>query len=249
VELFGFIDRDMEKTVAPGETPMKILVIEDDKETLDFIVKGLAQAGHTLEAAQNGRDGIFMAIDGAYDVVIVDRLLPVIDGVSLVRTLRGANLTTPILFLTTMGDVDDRVEGLDAGGDDYLVKPFAFSELRARVDALCRRPPPAKETGYLAIGDLEMDLIRRTVKRGGQVIELQPLEFRLLEYLMRNAGRVVTQTMLLERVWEYHFDPKTKIVEANVSRLRAKLDRPFCAPMLRTIRGAGYVLDVPDGPS
>lgn len=226
---------------------MKILVIEDDEETLTYVAKGLAQAGHVVEGARNGRDGIFMAMDSVYDVVIVDRLLPIIDGISIVKTLRSANMTTPILFLTTMGDVDDRVEGLDAGGDDYLVKPFAFSELRARVDALSRRPVTAREETCLTVGDLEMDLIRRTVKRAGRLIELQPLEFRLLEYLMRNAGRVLTQTMLLERVWEYHFDPKTKIVEANVSRLRAKLDRPFDEAMLRTIRGAGYILDVPDG--
>jgi two-component system OmpR family response regulator len=179
--------------------------------------------------------------------MIMDRLLPVIDGISVVKTLRSANVVSPILFLTTMGDVDDRVEGLDAGGDDYLVKPFAFSELRARIDALGRRAPTASEESCLTVGNLEMDLIRRTVKRASQPLDLQPLEFRLLEYLMRNAGRVVTQTMLLERVWEYHFDPKTKVVEANVSRLRTKLDRPFDEAMLRTIRGAGYVLDVPDG--
>lgn len=226
---------------------MRILVIEDDEETLAYIVKGLSQAGHMVEGARNGRDGIFLAMDGSYDVLIVDRLLPEIDGISVVKMLRSANVTSPILFLTTMGDVDDRVEGLDAGGDDYLVKPFAFSELRARIDALCRRAPTPSEESCLTVGNLEMDLIRRTVKRAGQPLDLQPLEFRLLEYLMRNAGRVVTQTMLLERVWEYHFDPKTKIVEANVSRLRAKLDRPFDEPMLRTIRGAGYVLDVPDG--
>lgn len=226
---------------------MRILAIEDDEETLAYVVKGLSQAGHMVESARNGRDGIFMGMDGSYDVLIIDRLLPVIDGISVVKTLRSANVMSPILFLTTMGDVDDRVEGLDAGGDDYLVKPFAFSELRARIDALCRRAPTASEESCLMVGNLEMDLIRRTVKRAGQPLDLQPLEFRLLEYLMRNAGRVVTQTMLLERVWEYHFDPKTKIVEANVSRLRAKLDRPFDEPMLRTIRGAGYMLDAPDG--
>ena len=198
-----------------------------------------------MEAATNGRDGIFMATDAVYDVMIVDRLLPVMDGISIVRAIRSAGIATPVLFVTTMGDVDDRVEGLDAGGDDYLVKPFAFSELRARVDALGRRPPAAKNDRQLTVGDLEMDLIRRAAKRSGRPIDLQPLEFRLLEYLMSNAGRVVTHTMLLERVWGYHFDPKTKVVEANVSRLRAKLDRPFDEPMLRTIRGAGYILDLP----
>ena len=225
---------------------MKILVIEDDRETLTYIVTGLLQAGHSVDSAANGRDGLYMAMDGPYDIVVVDRLLPGIDGISIVKMLRSAQISTPILFLTTMSDVEDRVQGLDAGGDDYLAKPFAFSELRARVDALCRRPPAAKEASCLTTGDLEMDLIRRTVKRAGQLLDLQPLEFRLLEYLMRNAGRVVTNTMLLERVWEYHFDPKTKIVEANISRLRAKLDRPFDVPMLRTIRGAGYILDVAD---
>ena len=225
---------------------MKVLLIEDDEDTRSYIVKGLTQAGHFVDSTNNGRDGIFMAIDSAYDAVIVDRLLPAVDGISIVKTLRSANITTPVLFLTTMGDVDDRVEGLDAGGDDYLVKPFAFSELRARIDALCRRPTATKEQSYLTVGDLQMDLNRRMVKRAGRTIELQPVEFRLLEYLMRNAGRVVTRTMLLEWVWEYHFDPKTKVVEANVSRLRAKLDQPFDEAMLRTIRGAGYILDAPD---
>ncbi len=225
---------------------MRILVVEDDQETLRYVTKGLQQSGHTVETAANGRDGIFMATDSVYDVMIVDRLLPIMDGISIVRAIRGAGIATPVLFVTTMGDVDDRVEGLDAGGDDYLIKPFAFSELRARVDALGRRPPGTKNTGNLSVGDLEMDLIRRTAKRNGRPIELQPLEFRLLEYFMNNAGRVVTHTMLLERVWGYHFDPKTKVVEANVSRLRTKLDKPFDEPMLRTIRGAGYILDLPE---
>jgi two-component system OmpR family response regulator len=240
------VEEVVEQITTVKEMSLIILVIEDDKETRKYIVTGLTQAGHSVESADNGRDGIFLATECAYDAVIVDRLLPVIDGLSLVKTLRAVNVTTPILFLTTMGDVDDRVEGLDAGGDDYLVKPFAFSELRARVEALCRRPTIATEASCLTVGDLEMDLIRRTVKRAAQTIDLQPLEFRLLEYLMRNAGRVVTQTMLLERVWEYHFDPKTKIVEANISRLRTKLDRPFEKAMLRTIRGAGYILDTPE---
>lgn len=225
---------------------MRILVVEDDYETLNYVAKGLQQSGHVVETATNGRDGIFMATDSAYDVMIVDRLLPIMDGLSVVKAIRSAGIATPVLFVTTMGDVDDRVEGLDAGGDDYLMKPFAFSELRARVDALSRRPPTAKNTGNLCVGDLEMDLIRRVAKRNGRAIDLQPLEFRLLEYLMSNAGRVVTHTMLLERVWGYHFDPKTKVVEANVSRLRAKLDKPFDEPMLRTVRGAGYILDLPD---
>lgn len=225
---------------------MRILVVEDDHETLNYLAKGLQQSGHVVETATNGRDGIFMATDSVYDVMIVDRLLPIMDGLSVVKTMRSVGIATPVLFVTTMGDVDDRVEGLDAGGDDYLMKPFAFSELRARVDALSRRPPTAKNTGNLCVGDLEMDLIRRVAKRNGRTIELQPLEFRLLEYLMNNAGRVVTHTMLLERVWGYHFDPKTKVVEANVSRLRAKLDKPFDEPMLRTVRGAGYILDLPD---
>jgi two-component system OmpR family response regulator len=226
---------------------MRILVIEDDDQTLNYIAKGLTQEGHLVETADNGRDGAFMATDIAYDVMIVDRLLPHLDGISIVKMIRDANIPTPVLFLTTMGGVADRVEGLDAGGDDYLVKPFAFSELRARVNALARRPATTRDETHLSVGELEMDLIRRTVKRNQQLINLQPLEFRLLEYFMRNAGRVVTQTMLLEHVWNFHFDPKTKIVEANVSRLRAKLDKPFGEAMLRTIRGAGYLLDVPEG--
>lgn len=225
---------------------MRILVVEDDHQTLSYVAKALAQSGHIIETATNGRDGIFMATDAVYDVMILDRLLPVMDGISIVKAIRSADIATPVLFITTMGDVDDRVKGLDAGGDDYLVKPFAFSELRARVDALGRRSPTAKNISNLCVGDLEMDLIRRTAKRNGLSIDLQPLEFRLLEYLMHNAGRVITHTMLLERVWGYHFDPKTKVVEANVSRLRAKLDRPFDEPMLRTVRGAGYILDIPD---
>lgn len=224
---------------------MKILVIEDDHQTLSYVAKALTQSGHVVETATNGRDGIFMATDAIYDVMIVDRLLPVMDGISIVKAIRSAGIATPVLFVTTMGDVDDRVEGLDAGGDDYLVKPFAFSELRARVDALARRPSNIKNTDSLTVGGLELDLIRRTAKRGGHPVELQPLEFRLLEYFMQNAGRVATHTMLLERVWGYHFDPRTKVVEANVSRLRAKLDKPFDEPMLRTIRGAGYILDDP----
>ena len=224
---------------------MKILVIEDDAETADYTVQGLREEGHTVDLESGGKAGLVRAVDGSYDVLVVDRRLPEVDGLTIVKTLRGAGVKTPILFLTTMAGVGDRVEGLEAGGDDYLVKPFAFSELLARVNALARRPPLAEETAVLSVGDLEMDLVRRKVTRSGTEIELLPREFRLLECLMRNAGRVVTRTMLLEQVWDFHFDPKTNVIETHVSRLRAKLDRPFDKPMIQTRRGAGYILAKP----
>ena len=223
--------------------PMKILVIEDDADTADYIVQGLREEGHNVVHAGDGRTGLLLASGDEFDVIVADRRLPALDGLSLVRTLRGAGNRTPVLFLTTMTGVDDRVEGLEAGADDYLVKPFAFSELVARIHALARRPPMAAEQTTLAVGDLEMDLLRRRVTRAGRTIELQPREFRLLEYLMRNAGRVVTRTMLLERVWDFHFDPRTSVVETHISRLRAKIDRPFGTELIRTVRGAGYSID------
>ena len=222
---------------------MKILVIEDDRETGDYIVQGLREEGHTVDRAADGRDGLVLATGESYDVIVADRRLPGVDGLTIVKTLRGAGNATPVLFLTTMTGVNDRVEGLEAGADDYLVKPFAFSELLARIHALARRPPIAAEQTTLAIGDLEMDLLRRRVTRAGQPIELQPREFRLLEYLMRNAGRVVTRTMLLEQVWDFHFDPRTSVVETHISRLRAKIDRPFDSELIHTVRGAGYTVD------
>lgn len=222
---------------------MKILLVEDDAAMAAYIARGLSEAGHTVDCVSDGRDGVLRASTEPYDVLIVDRMVPALDGLSLVRTLRAAKIATPVLFLTTLGGVDDRVEGLEAGGDDYLVKPFAFSELLARLQALARRPPMAAET-VLRAGDLEMDLVGHKVRRAGVRIDLQPREFRLLEVLLRNRGRVMTRTMLLERVWDFHFDPKTSVVETHISRLRAKIDRPFGQELIRTERGVGYVLDV-----
>jgi two-component system OmpR family response regulator len=196
-----------------------------------------------IDHASNGRDGLFLASAGEHDVLIVDRMLPAMDGLGLVRTLRGAGVRTPVLFLTALGGVGDRVRGLDAGGDDYLAKPFAFAELLARVNALARRPPLVEVQTVLRVADLEIDLLKRSVRRGGARIELQPREFQLLEHLMRHAGRVVTRTMLLESVWDFHFDPKTNIVETHISRLRGKLGAP---ELIHTVRGAGYVMRAPD---
>ena len=221
---------------------MKVLVIEDDVATGAYISKGLQEQGHVVDLAPNGRDGLFLAAGESYDIMIVDRMLPALDGLSLIKTIRGAGVRTPVLFLTTMSAVGDRVEGLEAGGDDYLVKPFAFAELLARVNALARRPPMTQVQTVLKVADLEMDLISRTVRRAGREVELQPREFRLLEYLMRNAGRVVTRTMLLENVWDFHFDPKTNIVETHISRLRSKVDRGFDPELIETVRGSGYLL-------
>ena len=224
---------------------MKVLLIEDDAETSAYIVNGLMEAGLVVDHAGNGRDGLVFAAGEAYDVMVVDRMLPGLDGLGIVKTIRGAGVKTPVLFLTTMAGVEDRVAGLEAGGDDYLVKPFAFSELLARIHALARRPPLTTEQTVIKVADLEMDLIKRKVTRHDQTIELQPREFLLLEYLMRNAGRVVTRTMLLEHVWEFHFDPKTNVVETHVSRLRAKVDKPFDTELIHTVRGAGYSLHGP----
>jgi len=221
---------------------VKILLVEDDAETAEFVARGLSEAGHVVDRARDGQEGLFLATTGGYDVLVVDRMLPGLDGLSLVRALRAAGVRTPALFLTARGGVGDRVEGLEAGADDYLVKPFAFAELKARVNALGRRPPLRAEQTVLRVGDLEMDLIRRTVTRAGRRIDLQPREFRLLEFLMRRAGEVVTRTMLLEGVWDFHFDPKTTVVETHVSRLRAKIDRGFDRELIHTVRGAGYVV-------
>lgn len=224
---------------------MKILLVEDDARMADYTADGLTRQGHTVDVARTGRDGLFLAADGTFDVVIVDRMLPEMDGLTLVKVARGAGLRTPVLFLTTMGGIDDRVEGLEAGGDDYLVKPFAFAELVARLTALCRRPPLTTTATVLRIGDLEMDCAKRSVSRRGTAILLQPREFRLLEYLVRREGQVVTKTMLLEQVWDFHFDPQTSVVETHMSRLRAKIDRDFAPELIHTIRGAGYVLRAP----
>ncbi|HEY8595140.1 MAG TPA: response regulator transcription factor [Devosiaceae bacterium] len=224
---------------------MRILVVEDDERTSAYVARGLAEAGHVADVLADGRDALAQAGGEPYDVLVVDRMLPGLDGLSLVKALRAAKVMTPVLFLTAVGGVDDRVDGLEAGADDYMVKPFAFSELLARVNALLRRPPVQTETTLLRVADLELDLIRRTARRSGQRIELQPREFRLLEVLMRNQGRVVTRTMLLERVWDFHFDPRTSVVETHISRLRAKLDKPFDVPLLHTVRNVGYSLHAP----
>ena len=221
---------------------MRVLVIEDDVDTGSYVKRGLQEQGHVVDLAANGRDGLFLASGETYDVMIVDRMLPGLDGLSVVKTVRATGVKTPVLFLTTMAGVGDRVEGLEAGGDDYLVKPFAFAELLARVNALARRPPMAKVETVLKVADLEMDLISRKVRRADRDIDVQPREFRLLEYLMRNAGRVVTRTMLLENVWDFHFDPKTNIVETHISRLRSKIDRGFDTELIETVRGSGYLL-------
>jgi two-component system OmpR family response regulator len=219
---------------------MRILVVEDDRETSTYIANGLIEEGHSVDCFADGRDGLLQASAEDYDVMIVDRMLPGLDGLALVRTLRGAGRQVPVIFLTSLGGVDDRVTGLEVGGDDYVPKPFAFSELLARIHALARRPPLRGEEALLTVGDLQMDLIKRSVIRRGERIDLQPREFRLLEVLMRNKGRVVTRTMLLERVWDFHFDPKTSVVETHISRLRTKVDKPFDSELIQTVRGTGY---------
>ena len=221
---------------------MNILVIEDDEDTATYIAKGLTEQGHVVDRALNGRDGLVLAASDTYDILVVDRMLPVLDGLAIVKTIRGAGVKTAVLFLTAIDGIDDRVEALEAGGDDYLVMPFAFAELAARVNALGRRP--ALSAGaVLRVGDLQMDLSRRTVGRGDRLIELQPREFRLLEYLMRHPGQVVTRTMVLERVWDFHFDPHTTVVETHISRLRSKLDQKDSeASLIETVPGAGWRL-------
>ncbi len=220
---------------------MRILLIEDDKATADYVTQGLKEAGHVLDVARNGKDGLFMAASESYDVIVSDRMLPGPDGVTIVRTLRASGIDTPILLLTALADVERRVEGLDAGADDYLAKPFAFSELRARIAALARRPAGSMEASSLRVADIEMDLLRRVVRRGDRVIDLQPTEWRLLEYFMRHPGEVQTKTMLLEKVWDFNFDPSTNIVEVHVSRLRRKIEFEGAPALIQTVRGAGYV--------
>jgi two-component system OmpR family response regulator len=221
---------------------MKLLVIEDDREAAAYISKGLSESGYVVDHAPDGRTGLFMASSGSYDALIVDRMLPAMDGLALVAALRTAEVRTPVLILSALGAVDDRVKGLRAGGDDYLAKPFAFAELLARIEALLRRGSGGATTTRLKVGDLEMDLLARSVRRGTQEIELLPREFRLLEFLMRHAGQVVTRTMLLENVWDYHFDPQTNVIDVHVSRLRQKIGKGFSRPLLHTVRGAGYSL-------
>jgi two-component system OmpR family response regulator len=221
---------------------MKILLLEDDGKTASYITTGLTSAGHAVDHVEDGRDAFALGLDSSYEVMIVDRMVLGLDGLSLVKALRSAGIPVPVLFLTAMNGIDDRVEGLDAGADDYLVKPFAFSELLARIGALRRRPPLSQEKTRLKVADLEIDLVRRTAERAGQSIELLPREFSLLELLMRNEGRVLTKTMLLERIWNFNFDPQSTVVETHISRLRAKIDKPYSRPLLHTLRGAGYSL-------
>lgn len=223
---------------------MRVLIIEDDQEVSSYIRQGLTQAGWNVDVADDGKDGLMMATTEEYDALVVDRMLPGVEGLALIRTLRASDNATPALILSALGEVDDRVKGLQAGGDDYLVKPFAFSELLARLEALIRR---AKSSGSqnettLALADLEVDLLKREVHRGGRKIDLQPREFQLLEFLLRHAGQVVTRTMLLEGVWNYHFDPQTNVIDVHISRLRGKIDKGFDKPLLHTVRGAGYRL-------
>jgi two-component system OmpR family response regulator len=225
---------------------MRLLVIEDDPETREFIVQGLNESGHVADETADGKEGLLLALERDYDAIVLDRMLPGLDGLSIVQTLRAEGKRTPILILSALGEVDDRVEGLTRGGDDYLVKPFAFSELLARLEALTRRRDGESRETKLRVADLEMDLLSRRVKRAGKTIELQPREFRLLEYLMRHSGQVLTRTMLLEKVWDYHFDPQTNVIDVHVSRLRSKIDKGFDPPLLHTVRGAGYVLRVPE---
>lgn len=221
---------------------MRILVIEDDRETANYLVKALGEAGHVADQAHDGESGLERASEGSYDVLVVDRMLPKRDGLSLVSELRAQGNRVPALILSALGQVDDRVTGLRAGGDDYLPKPYAFSELLARVEVLARRSVPQEAETIYRVGDLELDRLSRKVHRGGEAIILQPREFRLLEYMMKNAGTVVTRTMLLEKVWDYHFDPQTNVIDVHMSRLRAKIDKSFSRPLLHTVRGSGYVL-------
>ncbi len=223
---------------------MRILVIEDDKDVSDYIAKGLTEAGHVIDQAFEGKEGLFLATTEQYDVLLVDRMLPFIDGLTIIKTIRASEINTPVLILSALGDVDDRVLGLKSGGDDYLVKPFAFVELQARIDALSRRNEKGlNEETHLVVGDLKLDLLARKVSRDQQTITLQSREFRLLEYLMKHKGQVVTRTMLLENVWDYRFDPQTNVIDVHISRLRNKIDKNFQQPLLKTIRGSGYMID------
>jgi len=223
---------------------MRILVIEDDAGVASFIVGGLREGGHTVDHATDGKEGLFLATTGEYDALIIDRMLPNVDGLTIVRTLRASDVTTPTLILSALGEVDDKVKGLRAGADDYIGKPFAFAELMARLEAITRRPARegSDEITEMQVGDLHINLLSREVRRAGQSIDLQPREFRLLEYLMRNRDQVVTRTMLLENVWDYHFDPQTNVIDVHISRLRRKIDKGFDPQLIHTVRGAGYRL-------
>ena len=225
---------------------MRVLIVEDDKETAGYIAKGLKESGYSATVATDGKEGLLIAASEDFDLAIVDRMLPGLDGLSLVETLRSTGKELPIVFLSAMGSVEERVKGLRGGADDYLVKPFAFSELLARIEVLLRRGSASGAETHLRVGDLELDLLSRSVRRGDTPIDLQPREFKILEYLMRNTGRVVTRVMLLENVWDYHFDPQTNVVDVHISRLRQKIDKGYDKPLLHTVRGAGYRLREPD---
>lgn len=222
---------------------MKLLLLEDDAEAAEFVQRGLAEAGHTVDLATTADDGLHLALEGAHDVLIIDRMVPGGDGLSVVRAVREAGKATPVIFLTAVGGVRDRVEGFESGGDDYLVKPYAFSELLARVQALGRRSPAIDLRTKLDVGDLSLDLAGRTAQRSATRLDLTPQEFKLLEYLVRHSGQVVTRAMLLDKIWGFHFDPRTNLVDAHMSRLRAKVDRPFGRELIHTVRGAGYMID------
>ena len=221
---------------------MRVLVVEDDRETAQFLQRSLKENGHVTDIAGDGETGLALAREGGWDVIIVDRMLPRLDGLSLIEKLRGEGARTPVLILSALGEVDDRVKGLRAGGDDYLTKPYAYTELLARIEALARRPAPEEQVTRYTIGDLTLDRLSHKVTRGGQAVILQPREFRLLEYLMRNAGQVVTRTMLLQNVWDYYFDPQTNVIDVHISRLRSKIDKGFTKPLLHTVRGSGYMI-------
>lgn len=226
----------------PDRVTMRLLIIEDDRDAADYLVKAFREVGHVADVAHDGEDGFALALDGQYDVLIVDRMLPKRDGLSVIGELRKKHIETPALILSALGQVDDRVKGLRAGGDDYLPKPYSFSELLARVEVLSRRRVGRNEETELRVGDLYLDRLSHSVRRGTEEIVLQPREFRLLEYLMRHAGQVVTRTMLLENVWDYHFDPQTNVIDVHISRLRSKIDKGFAQPLLHTVRGAGYMI-------
>jgi two-component system OmpR family response regulator len=240
---FAAILRLAAQTVS-SRSAMRILIVEDDQQNAAYLTARLDALGHAVACAPNGRDGLLRAVELGYDVIVLDRMLPELDGLGVVTRLRSAGIQTPVIFLTCLSGINDRVDGLAAGGDDYLVKPFAFAELLARLTALARRPPLSEQKTILAFADLEMDLIKRTVSRGGEPIELQHREFRLLAYLLHNEGRVVTRKMLLENVWDFHFDPKTSIVETHVCRLRTKVDFGRAVTLIHTLRGIGYSLRV-----
>ena len=226
----------------PDRIAMRLLIIEDDRDAAEYLVKAFREVGHIADHASDGEEGLALALDGQYDVLIVDRMLPKRDGLSVIGTLRGKGIDTPVLILSALGQVDDRVKGLRAGGYDYLPKPYSFSELLARIEVLSRRRGGRSEEMVYRVGDLQLDRLSHQVTRGTEEIALQPREFRLLEYLMKHAGQVVTRTMLLENVWDYHFDPQTNVIDVHVSRLRSKIDKGFSQPLLHTVRGAGYMI-------